>query len=260
MPRQTRRHRLTIMLRDQGPAVGISLPPKDGGTLLYQWRFDSQAKIDEHYKSSGNAPTPRVYLDHDAGPILRWPINDQDAFGRFKSDQIIVPTTGVVDTDFLIRIPQTWLDLGKLPSTPATPGGDYMTWYGQKVFRMFPEGGHNATLFAHMRRKAVYVRDYGGNDNIPAEGYLPIQADQWVSYRIRYDYPNETVGLWYSVSGGPWVHVWTQRGGKNAAGEVDVTRYVGPMFHATARGETPPYGEHPPTHIDFHSYRVLVKP
>lgn len=256
---QSKRYRLTINIMSEVLTGSVSLP-FDAGNRLYEYRFDSQAKIDAHYKSAGGAPTPQIYFDSVAGPILRWPINDQDAFGRFKSDEISIPTTGIVDTEFLIRIPQSWLDLGKLPTQPATPGGDYMTWYGQKVFRMFPDdGGHNATLFAHMRRRQVYIRDFGGNDNTPPQGYLAILPDTWVGYRIRYDYPRETVGLWVSLNGGPFVEHWTQPGGKNAAGVVDVTRFVGPIFHATARGMTPPYGKHPLTYIDFHSYRVVTR-
>lgn len=255
--RQTRRHRLTITLRDQVPTVGISLPPQDGGTLIYQCRYDQQQKIDSVYHSAGGAPTPQIQWDAVAGPILRWFIREDEPFGRMQPDPFMRAESGVWDADVLIRIPSAWLALGQLPKSDPGNGGYWCDFPAMKLFRFWPVGGagHNATLFGQMRQGQVVVRDFGTDTVKPT---TKVKPDKWVSYRIRYDYPARTVGFWEHVNG-VWTEIQTVTGGFDAQ-DIDRSESCGPIFHATTRKIGPPDGGHyPPAWVDYHSYRVIQR-
>ena len=236
------------------PPPLISLPPNTG-TLLYEYHYDAQSKVDDHWSSAGGSSPPPVVLDAAAGHHLRWPINDTDDWGRLKSPSILIPQSGIVDVDVLMRIPQSWVDLGALPRTPTTPGGYSCPFDTMKLFRLFPlGGGHNATIFGRLNKGDVFLRDFVG-DKLTPDKYLKVRPDEWMGLKIRYDYKNVRVELWYydpKVPAAGWTQVSSEPGG----GEKTV--FVGPIFHASTRDEDHGYGRHPATYVDYHSYRVLL--
>lgn len=231
--------------------------PETNGTTVLEYSFDTQQAIDQVWRSAMDAAPPkRTAARTGAKGFARWTINETDYWGRLKIDLPKITSSGILDVDWQMRIPQSWLDLGKLPSYPKADANGYqMSWTGQKLFRCFPrKGGHFATLFGRLKKGDVFIRDFGANDQ--PKQYSKIRPDEWMSYRIRYDFATGTVGLWIAAAGGEFANISTAPGG---AGQQIAA--VGPIFHASSRDDDDAagFGHHPPTYVDYGDIRVTAK-
>lgn len=249
--------------------------PDTGGpaiALPYTRVFDAQERI-AIWGSAGGAHT--AVCEEVAGrKCLKWIVTPEAPFGKFHSQRLAIPTTGIVDVDVWMYFPQSCVDYAKLPSFngrvdkgAVPPEGDYKVFPGSKLFRMFPlkQSGHNCTLFGRYGSH-VYLRDFKG-DKVkvlnPKTGRIedahkqtdtPMPIDKWCCYRIRNDYDAGTVGLWIDYQDGKgFVESAT------VACDHEPTGYVGPILHATNRDEQHTNGRHKPFWIGYGGYVVTAR-